>query len=128
MVILKIILCKTMHKKINRSKTQDFMDKRNLCVWSLPISSWASLATWLHLDAPPENTKKINKYQLSNFELVLTHMILELGMLDTVGKLLVPFVTLCQKKFKKNLKLIAQGLPKIQSTILWLQGILGVNY
>ena len=82
------------------------MDKRNLFFWSLPISPWASFATWLHLDAPPKNTEKINKYQLSNFELVLTHMVSELGVLGIAGKLLVPSITLC-KKFKKNLKLTA---------------------
>ena len=94
------------------SKIQDFMDKRNLFFWSLSISPWASFATWLHLDASPtENTEKINKYRLSNFELVLTHMVSKLGVLGIAGKLSVLSVTLC-KKFKKNLKLIAQGLPK----------------
>ena len=82
------------------NETQDFMDKRNLFFWSLPMSPWASFATWLHLDAPPENTKKINKYRLSNFELVLTHMVLELGVLGITEKLLMPSITLC-KKFKK---------------------------
>ena len=32
-----------------------------------------------------------------------------------------------QKIFKKNLKFIAQGLPKTQSTIIWLIGTLGVK-
>ena len=85
--------------------------------WSLSISPWASFATWLHLDAPPENTEKINKYWLSNFELVLTHTVLELGVLGIAGKLSVPSVTLCKKlKFKK--KIIAHKLPKTQSTII----------
>ena len=88
------------------SKIQDFMGKRYLFFWSLPISPWASCATWLHLEAPPKNTVKINKYRLSNIELVLTYTILELGVLGIAGKLLVPFVTLC-KKFKKNLKFTA---------------------
>ena len=79
------------------SKIQDFMGKRNLIFLSLPISPWASFATWLHLDAPPENTEKINKYRLSNFELVFTHTISELGMLGIAGKLLVPSLTLCKK-------------------------------
>ena len=50
-----------------------------------------------------EDTENINKYRLSNIELVLTHMVSELGMLGIAGKLLVPSVTLCkkiQKKFK----------------------------
>ena len=79
------------------------MDKRNLFFWSLPISPWASFSTWLHLDAPLENTEKINKYWLSNIELVLTHTLLEKGVFGVAGKLLVPSVTLCkqiQKKFK----------------------------
>ena len=85
------------------SKIQDFMGKRYLFFWSLPISPWASIATWLHLEAPPKNTEKINKYWLSNIELVLTHMVLELGVLGIARKLSVPSITLCkkiQKKFK----------------------------
>ena len=109
------------------SKIQDFIGKRNLIFWSLPISPWASFATWLHLEAPPENTEKINKYQLSNIELVLTHTVLELGMLGIAEKLPVPSITLCKKKFKKISKFTAQGLPKIQSTIIWLIEILRVN-
>ena len=79
------------------SRIQDFMGKRNLFFWSLSISPWASFATWLHLDAPPENTEKINKYRLSNFELVLTHTVLELGVLGIAEKPLVPSVTLWKK-------------------------------
>ena len=75
------------------SKIQDFMDKRNLFFWSRPISPWASFATWLHLGAPPKNIEKINKYRLSNIELMLTHTVSELGVLGIIGKLLMPFVT-----------------------------------
>ena len=53
-------------------------------------------STWLHLEAPPENIEKINKYQLSNIELVLTHTILELGVLGIAGKLSMPSITLCK--------------------------------
>ena len=90
------------------SKTQDFMGKRNLFFWYLPISPWASLATWLHLDAPPENREKINKYRLSNFELILTHTISELGVLGIARKLSLPFVTLCPKNSKK-IKIYCSG-------------------
>ena len=93
------------------SKIQDFMGKRNLFFWSLCISSWASFATWLHLEAPLENREKFNKYRLSNIELVLTHTVLELSVLGVAGKLMVPSVTLC-KKIQKKLKFIAQGLPQ----------------
>ena len=86
------------------SKIQDFLGKRNLFFWILSISPWASFATWLHLEAPPKNIEKINKYRLSNIELVLTHMVSELGMLGIARKLLVPSVTLCQKKFKNKNK------------------------
>ena len=86
------------------NKIQDFMSKRNLIFWSLPISPWASFATWLHLEAPLENTKKINKYWLSNIELVLNNMILELDVIGIAGKLSVPYVTLC-KKIQKNFKI-----------------------
>ena len=69
------------------------MGKRNLFFWSLSISPWASFATWLHLEAPSENTEKINKYLLSNIELVLTHTVLELDMLGISEKLSMPSVT-----------------------------------
>ena len=83
------------------SKIQDFLGKRNFFFWSVPISPWASFATWQHIEAPPENTQKIKKYQLSNIELVLTHTVLELDMLGIARKLSVPSVTLCKKNFKK---------------------------
>ena len=102
------------------------MGKRNLFFWSLPINPWASFATWLHLEAPPENTKKINKYWLSNIELVLTYTVLELDVLGIAGKLYAPSVTLCKKiQFLK--KFNAQELSKTQSTITWLIGILRVK-
>ena len=90
------------------SKIQDFMDKRNIFFWSLPISPWVGFATWLHLEAPLENTKKINKYRLSNIELVLTHTISELGLLGIARKLSVPFVILC-KKIQKTFKTYCSG-------------------
>ena len=79
------------------SKIQDIMNKRNLFFWSLHVSPWASFATWLHLEASLENTEKINKYRISNIELVLTHTVSKLGVLGIAGKLLVPSVTLCKK-------------------------------
>ena len=89
------------------NKIQDFMGKINLLFWSLSISPWASFAIWLHLEAPLENTKKINKYGLSNIELVVIHMVSKSGVLDIARKLLVPFITLFKKNsiFKKNLLL-----------------------
>ena len=103
MVILKITLYRTMRKinKLKMNKIQDFMGKRNLFFWSLPISPWASFATWLHLEAPPKNIEKINKYRLSNIELVLIHIVLELGVLGIAGKLSVPSIILCKKIQKK---------------------------
>ena len=102
------------------------MSKRNLFFWSLPISPWASFVTWLHLEAPPKNTEKINKYRLSNSELVLTHTVSELSMLGISGKLSVPSITL-SKKIQILKKSIAQELPKTQSTIIWLTGILRIK-
>ena len=93
------------------SKIQDFMSKRNLIYWSLPISPWASFATWLHLKALPKNIEKIKKYRLSNIELVLMHTILVLSMLGIAKKLAVPAVTLCKKKFNFLKKFTAQLLP-----------------
>ena len=93
----------------------------------MPISPQASFATWLHLEAPQKNTEKINKSWLSNIELVLTHMVLELGVLGITRKLSVPSVTLCQK-IQKKLKFIAQELHKTQSTIIWLIGTSMVKF
>ena len=84
------------------SKIQDFIGKRNLFSGSLPINPKASFATWPHLEAPPKNIEKINKYQLSNIELVLTHTILELGVLGIARKLSVPSITLCKNQIKSN--------------------------
>ena len=50
------------------SKIQDFMGKINFSFLSLPSSPCISFALWLHLEAPPENIEKINKYRLSNIE------------------------------------------------------------
>ena len=90
------------------SKIQDFIGKRNLFFWSLSTSPWPSSITWLHREAPPKNLEKINKYWLSNIELVLTHTISELGVLDIAKKLSVPSITLC-KKFKKKLNLLLRA-------------------
>ena len=108
------------------SKIQDFVGKKNLFFGSLPISPWAIFATWLHLEAPSKNTEKINKYWLSNIELVLTHTILELGMLGIGEKLFMPSITL-YKKVLKNLRFTTHRLPKTQSTQFGLIGTLKVN-
>ena len=91
------------------NKIQDFIGKRNLFFYSLPIITWASFATWLHLEALLENIEKINKYWLSNIELVLTHTVLELGVLGIAGKLLVPSITSCQKNSKEVQNLLLKG-------------------
>ena len=54
-------------------------------------------------------------------------MVLELNVLGIARKLLVPSITLCKKDSKKILKFTTQGLPKTQSTIILLIGILRVN-
>ena len=102
------------------------MSKKNLLFWSLPISSWASFATWLHLEAPLENIEKINKYQISNIELILTHTILELGVLGISGKLLMPFVTLCKKNSKK-IKIYCSGASQNSINSVVLIGFLRIN-
>ena len=94
------------------SKIQDFIGKRNLFFWSLPISPWASFAIWLHLEAPPKNTEKINKYQLSNIELVLTHKVSKLGMFGIAGRLSVPSVTLYKKNSKEIQNLLLRSYSK----------------
>ena len=84
------------------SKFQDFMGRRYLFFRSLPISPCANFATWLHLEAPPEKTEGINKYRLSNIELVLTHTVSELGMLGIARKLSMLSITLCKEKSKNK--------------------------
>ena len=39
-------------------KMQDFMDKTNFFGGTLPFSSWAILATWLHLEVPQKLQEK----------------------------------------------------------------------
>ena len=53
-------------------------------------------------------------------------MVLELDVFGISRKLLVPSITLC-KKIKIKINFSAQGLPKIQSTIIWLIGILRIK-
>ena len=84
------------------NKIQDFIEKIKLFLFSLRISPLASFATWLHLEAPPENIEKINKYRLSNIELVLTHMVLKLDVFGIAGKLSMPSITLYRKNSKKT--------------------------
>ena len=84
-------------------------------------------ATWLHLDAPPENIEKINKYWLSNFELVLTHTVLKLGMLGIARTLLVSSVTLCKKIQKKFITYCSRVAQNPIDHNMRLQGILRVK-
>ena len=79
------------------------MGKINLFFGSLPISLGASFATWLHIEASPENIEKINKYQLSNIELVLTSYSIGIGCDLYCWKALGALVTCYQKK-QFNLK------------------------
>jgi hypothetical protein len=39
-------------------KNQDSMDKTNFFLSTLPFSSWAVLATWLHVKAPQKIQEK----------------------------------------------------------------------
>ena len=63
------------------------MDKRNFFFGLCPLAHGQVFSIWLHLEALPKNTEKINKYELSNIELVFTHMVLELGVLGIARKL-----------------------------------------
>ena len=91
------------------SKIQDFMGKINLLFWSLSISPWASFATWLHLEAPLENTEKIKKgtsFQTLNEFLLIWYchwacLVLPLGVLGIAGKLLMPSLTSLKRNSKK---------------------------
>jgi hypothetical protein len=40
------------NKKVKRVKNQDFMDKTNYFLRTLPFSPWVVSATWLHVGAP----------------------------------------------------------------------------
>ena len=87
------------------------------------------MGKFCHMDtfrAPPENKVKINKYRLSNIELVLPHIVSKLNVLGIARKLLVPSITFYPKNIKK-LKFTPEGLPKSQLIIIWLIGILGIN-
>jgi hypothetical protein len=45
-------------KKVKKVKNQDFMDKTNYFLRTLPFSPWAVLATWLHVGAPQKIHEK----------------------------------------------------------------------
>jgi hypothetical protein len=53
-VTLKVTSCRTMSKKkkVKKVKNQDFVDKTNYFLRTLPFSPWAVSATWLHVGAP----------------------------------------------------------------------------
>jgi hypothetical protein len=54
-VTLTVTSCKTISKKKKsekKVKNQDFMDKTNYFLRTLPFSPWAVSATWLHGGAP----------------------------------------------------------------------------
>jgi hypothetical protein len=45
-------------ENLKRTKIHGFMDKATFFLGTLSISPWALFATWLHLGALQENTKK----------------------------------------------------------------------
>jgi hypothetical protein len=45
-------------KKTKKVKNQDFMVKTNFFLSTLPFSTWAVLATWLHVGAPQKIQEK----------------------------------------------------------------------
>jgi hypothetical protein len=53
-VSLKVTSCRTISKKNSEKKVknQDFMDKTNYFLRTLPFSPWAVSLTWLHVGAP----------------------------------------------------------------------------
>jgi hypothetical protein len=45
-------------KQVKKRKNQDFMDKTNYFLRTLPFSPWAVSATWLHVGAPQKIHEK----------------------------------------------------------------------
>ena len=64
-----------------------------------------SMDRFCHMTASRRSSRKYRKniyIPISNIELVLTHIILELGMLGIARKFLVYSMTFLEKKFKKD--------------------------
>jgi hypothetical protein len=57
------------------------------------------LATWLYLGGSSKNTKKLNFQPLSNIELFLMHMDLELSVLGIFEKACKSCISLMEAKF-----------------------------
>jgi hypothetical protein len=57
-VTLKVTSCRTISKikKVKKVKNQDFMDKTNYFLRTLPFSPWAVSTTWLACRSSLENT------------------------------------------------------------------------
>ena len=59
---------------LKMNKSEHFMGKINYFFGSLYISPLPSSVTWLHVEAPPKNTNKINKYWLSTLDGSIYHL------------------------------------------------------
>jgi hypothetical protein len=109
-------------------KNQDSMGKSNFFLSTLPFSSWAILATWLHVGL--ELLKKYRKNELNtcfqqNFTIGSYGVII--GRAWCSWKACEICSSLVQKKNLKKICFSSHKLPKQQSTSFWSQGILGVK-
>jgi hypothetical protein len=46
-------------KKVKKVKSQDFMNKANLFLSTLPFNPWAVSAPWLHVGTPQKTQEKL---------------------------------------------------------------------
>jgi hypothetical protein len=79
-------------------KSQDSMGKTNFFLSTLPFSTWAILATWLHVGAPQKIHEKMNLKPILNKNSPRAHMESELDVLGVHGKLVKYVVHLSKGK------------------------------
>jgi hypothetical protein len=65
---------------------KDLIIQTNLFFGTLSCSPWVMLATWLRLEAPQKNTRKLSLQPILTIKLFLTHIHLELHMLGYCQK------------------------------------------
>jgi hypothetical protein len=74
------------------------MGKTNFFLRTLPFSPWAVSATWLHVVAPQENTRKMNLTHVLNNTLPWAHTESKLDVLGVPKKLVKYIIHLSKRK------------------------------
>jgi hypothetical protein len=85
-------------KKVKKVKNQDFMDKTNFFLSTLPFSPWVASATWVACRSSLENTGKMSLIPVFNKNSPWAHTKSELDVLGAHRKLVKYVVHLSKRK------------------------------